>query len=275
MNNMNIAPPSSSNSLPEESLKATQFLAMPTKLPFEIPDKINETLSQIPPPQLIELIANLKNMLNSTDPMRAAEVFRLSPNLAAAATQALLLMGFIDEEVIQEAMKAEVANTSAPPIPQAQPYPNSFNPSNQGYNNTTPPMGAYPPNYGHQPRKFPNQSTNFGQNPNFNQKQGYPNNQNHNYGGNSNPPPPQRFGSGYPPNQNLHQNLPRVSPVPMAPPTTSRWPHLPHLAQMKLANVPVEQAELIAQVLSLTPEQIIELPPDRQNMVAGIKQQYS
>lgn len=43
---------------------------------------------------------------------------------------------------------------------------------------------------------------------------------------------------------------------------------------MKLSNVAPDQAELIVQVLSLTPDQINALPPDRQQMVAGIRQQY-
>ncbi|OBA22861.1 hypothetical protein METBIDRAFT_37337 [Metschnikowia bicuspidata var. bicuspidata NRRL YB-4993] len=202
MGNMgSIAPPNSSNTLPGELLKATHYLALPKKLPFSTPDKINETLGQISPPQLIELIANLKNIMNSSDSARAAEVFRLSPNLAASATQALLLMGFIDEEVIQEAMKAEIGNATpaAPITPQQQ---------------------------------------------------------------NIHPGP-------------SHQNLPLLPPAPTGPSTPSRWPNLSLLAQMKLSALPSDQAELIAQVLALSPEQISALPSDRQSMVAGIRQQYA
>ncbi|KAM9915335.1 hypothetical protein OXX59_010563, partial [Metschnikowia pulcherrima] len=76
INTGSILPPSASNILPDEFSKATQFLTQPKKLPFAAPDKINETLSQISPPQLIELIANLKSILASSDSVRAAEVFR-------------------------------------------------------------------------------------------------------------------------------------------------------------------------------------------------------
>ncbi|KAF8004773.1 hypothetical protein HF325_000230 [Metschnikowia pulcherrima] len=241
INTGSILPPSASNILPDEFLKATQFLAQPKKLPFATPDKINETLSQISPPQLIELIANLKSILASSDSVRAAEVFRLSPNLAAAATQALLLMGFIDEEVIQEAMKAEAANVNVQPVPvptpppQQQAYQAPYNQNSQHFNPANQPAAPYSQNYDQQGRQY---------------------------------------GSGSIANQPQRTHLPLLSPAPGAPPAQSKWPHLPLLAQMKLANVPSDQAELIVQVLSLTPEQISALPPDRQNMVAGIKQQY-
>lgn len=214
--------------LPESLLRASQVLTTPAKIPLETPDKINETLSLIPPAQLIELIANLKNILASNNAGRAAEVFQLSPNLAAAAAQALLLMGFVDEEVIQESMKS-ASNTPQPQQPtpayQQPQQPQQYN--NQGYGQ--PPQG-------------------------YNSSGGFP------PGLASLPPPPPRPQQSQFPQQQLQ------------PP--SKWGNLPLSTQMKLGALPPDQADLIAQVLSLPPDQISSLPPDRQTMVASIRQQY-
>lgn len=172
--------------IPERYSAATKMLPHVAQLPFATPDKINQTLSQIPPTQLIELIANLKNILSGPGALRAPDVFQISPALATTAAQALLLMGLIDEEVIQEAMKAGT-----------QPPPQNVGGYNKGYSQSPPPAA-----------------------------------------------------------------------------TQSKWPHLPLSTQMKLGNLPPDQAELIAQVLSLPADQINSLPPDRQQMVASIRQQY-
>lgn len=209
--------------LPDSLLRASAVLATPAKIPLEIPDKINETLSLIPPPQLIELVANLKNLIAGNNAARAAEVFQLSPNLASAAAQALLLMGFVDEEVIQESMKS-ASNT---PQPQ-QPAPAYQQPPQQQYNNQ---------GYGQPP-------------------QGY--NSGYSQPALSLPPPPPR--------------QPQYPQQQQQPP--SKWGHLPLSTQMKLGAMPQDQADLIAQVLSLPPDQISALPPDRQTMVASIRQQY-
>lgn len=196
-------------SLPEQYLRASSMLPQAPTLPFAAPDKINETLGSIPPTQLVELIANLKNILNGPQAARAGDVFRISPNLATAAAQALLLMGFIDEEVIQESMK------SASSTPQPQPAAMS------------PPLPAQP--------QFA-----------------------------------QQYAGGF--------NNGGGTPVPPAPKPQQhpplKWANLPLSTQMKLGNMPQDQADLIAQVLSLPADQISSLPPDRQTMVASIRQQY-
>lgn len=212
-------PNGADSGLPERFLRASQTFPTAETLPFEKSDKINETLGIIPPAQLVEVIANLKQLLASGNAARAAEVFQISPQLATCATQALLLMGFIDEDVIQEAMKAE----SRPQAPgfQAQPqYPAQAQPS---FQNQFPGPGQY------QNNQFQGQA------------------------------PQAQFG-------NSGQGFSRQD--------GSKWPHLPLSTQMKLGAMPPDQAELVAQVLSLTNDQISALPPDRQNMVAGIRQQY-
>lgn len=211
-----VAPPNAANTLPDRYLRALQTLPQVELLPFATPDKINQTLALIPPAQLIELVANLKQLLATGNAARAAEVFQISPQLATSATQALLLMGFIDEEVIAEAMKAE----STPQPQQFQQYPQ---------------QGFQQQQYPQQQQGFQPQFQQGFQQPGFQQQQQQP-----------------QFGQAQP----------------------SKWPNLPLSAQMKLGNMPPDQADLVAQVLSLTNDQISALPPDRQNMVAGIRQQY-
>lgn len=173
--------------MPMKLANASKQLPQPQNIPLEVSDKINETLSQVPPAILIELISQLKNMLAGPDSARAYEVFQVSPHLATASAQALLLMGFVDADVIQESMKA--ANPPPPPPPPAQ-Y--------QNYQN----------NY----------------QPQFNQ--------------------------------------------------ASKWPHLPPNTQQKLMAMQPDQAELIAQVLSLPSDQISSLPHDKQAMVSSLRAQY-
>ncbi|RLV91550.1 Sporulation-specific protein 2 [Spathaspora sp. JA1] len=99
--------------MPMKYTNATKNFPQPVALPFAIPDKINETLSKIPPVQLIELIATMKNS-NGAGPIH--EILQVSPDLAACAAQALLLMGFIDGDVISDSMKS----ASSTPQPQPQ-----------------------------------------------------------------------------------------------------------------------------------------------------------
>lgn len=193
--NSSGTPTPNAAAMPDRFVSATSTLRHVTPLPFATPDKINQTLSQIPPAQLVELIANLKNILGGPNAARAADVFQISPALAPTAAQALLLMGLIDEEVIQEALKAGAA------------------PAAPAYGSAAAAAPAYPAAYG--------------------------------------------------------GNVPGA-----AVGAQSKWPHLPLSTQMKLSNLPADQAELIAQVLSLPADQIGALPPDRQQMVASIRQQY-
>lgn len=201
------------SAISDQFLRASAMLPQSTQLPFSKPDNINETLGSIPPAQLIELIANLKNILISPQAGRAADVFQISPNLAVAVSQALLLMGFIDEDVILESMKSASVTPQIPNIGQGLP--------------PQPQLGL--------------------QYPAYNGTSGFQNN--------SPIPPP-------------------VNTMPQSQQQPLKWANLPLSTQMKLGNMPPDQAELIAQVLSLPPDQINSLPPDRQTMIASIRQQY-
>lgn len=230
-------------SIPDTYMQAASTLPRVAELPFAKPDKINENLGSIPPPELIQLIANVKMMLSLTNSGRAAEVFQISPNLATATAQALLLMGFVNEEVILEAMKAGTGT----PQPQAQPQQQNHNQNYQQQGYGQPPQGYGGPQ-GYQQAQNIGQAQNYG---------------NQNYG--------DQYGRGR--GFQLQQSPPPPSSANAAP-QQGKWPNLPLSTQMKLSNVAPDQAELIAQVLSLGPEQISALPPDRQQMVASIRQQY-
>mmetsp|Transcript_480 Transcript_480/g.546 ORF Transcript_480/g.546 Transcript_480/m.546 type:complete len:392 (-) Transcript_480:178-1353(-) len=208
-------------------LSTSQGLPQPPNLPFAIPDKINETLSQIPPAQLIELISNLKSILSGPNANRAVDVFQLSPQLATAAAQALLLMGFIDADVISESMKSTSNTGASQQQPMQTPMQN--------------PMQNPMHNQMHMPQ-IPQQPS-LSQTPNVQQM--------------SNP-----YG------QLQQQTL--LPPTPQ----TSRWPHLPPQAVAKLSSMAPDQADLIAQVLSLPVDQIRSLPPDKQIMVTNLRAQY-
>lgn len=233
--------------MPPKLTNATKTLPQPISLPFAISDKINETLSKIPPAQLIELIANLKNMLNGPDAHRAMEIFQMSPNFAVSAAQALLLMGFIDSDVISDSMKS--ASTTPQPINtpgmQGTPVPATTTYNQPTYHAPPPPATVYSNPYG---LPFPP-----GQQP---QQQ-----------------------SQQLPSQQLQQQHPQASLPPQPPslpqqPPISKWPNLPIETQRKLLAIPPDQAELMAQVLSLSPDQIVSLPPDKQEMVKNLRAQY-
>lgn len=234
----------STDLMPSNLTGATQSLPQAQKLPFTTPDKISDTLSKIPPTQLIELIANLKNILNAPGASRAADVFQLSPNLAPSAAQALLLMGLIDSEVIAESMKS----ASSTPVPQQAPIQQSSGygqqqgyqqQQQQGYQQQLPQIPQQPQ---HLP---PPPSSQFNNNNNTT-------NNNNNYGS-----------SNY---NNAPSQPPQMQPL--------KWPHLPPQTQAKLLNLAPDQADLIAQVLSLPSDQISSLPPDKQSMVMNLRSQY-
>lgn len=226
-------PGAPNSQMPSKFSTASKNLPVVAQLPFSTPDKINETLSKIPPAQLIELVSTLKNILNGPEASRAYEVFQLSPDLATTVAQALLLMGFIDGDVISESMKAAQATPTPPP--QLQPQYSAPVPQ---YN--TPPVPQY------------------------------------------NTPPVPQFNSPTAPQYNTPPPQFNTPPVPQAPVYQSyngfggpsKWPHLPPNTQQKLLGLPPDQAELIAQVLSLPADQISTLPPDKQSMVTNLRAQY-
>ena len=98
-------------------------------------DAISRTLSTLPPPQLLDILGQMKS-LSLTDPQRASDLLQQAPQLSYAVFQSLLLMGLVSPEAIQSvsepgapppgasfpgAMPGFAAATNTPPVPGA-PY---------------------------------------------------------------------------------------------------------------------------------------------------------
>ena len=112
--NPNLPGNGPTQTVPMKFTQATKSLPYAPVLPFATPDNINTTLSKIPPTQLIETLATLKNALQA-DPSRAPELGQMNPEFAVCAAQVLLLMGFVDNEVLTS------KSASSTPQPSSQP----------------------------------------------------------------------------------------------------------------------------------------------------------
>lgn len=105
-----------------------------------ITDHISRTLNTLPPTQLLDILASVKQLC-VTDPGRATELFTQAPQLSYAIFQALLLMGLVSPEAINAVLE-----------PGSVPPPVAFagGPANNNNNNntSTPPVpgpGVYAP----------------------------------------------------------------------------------------------------------------------------------
>ena len=124
------------------------------------PDAISKTLSTLPPPQLLDILSQMKGLV-SQDPEKATQLFASAPQLSYAIFQALLLLGLVDTSVLGSVVEqaAQPAPTPAPvqqiptrPTPQypVQAPPQQYQPPPQ----PTP----YPPYHqmqGHMPVATP------------------------------------------------------------------------------------------------------------------------
>lgn len=90
---------------------------------LDCPNAISQTLSQLPPNQLLDVLSQMKS-LAVADPARATELLRTAPQLAYAIFQALLLMNLVDYSTLGSVV--EQASQAAPPAAAApapyQPY---------------------------------------------------------------------------------------------------------------------------------------------------------
>ncbi|KAH8155119.1 uncharacterized protein LAJ45_00128 [Morchella importuna] len=68
-------------------------------------DSISKTLSQIPAPQLLLALGQMKDLI-ATDPVKAAETLRYCPQLAHALFQAMVLMNLVKPEVVSQVLEA-------------------------------------------------------------------------------------------------------------------------------------------------------------------------
>jgi cleavage stimulation factor subunit 2 len=90
-------------------------------------DAISQTLSTLPPPQLLDVLTQMKALAIS-DPTRATALLQSSPQLSFAIFQALILMNLVDPTVLAQVVEQasrpppQPANV-APPQPTPQQYP--------------------------------------------------------------------------------------------------------------------------------------------------------
>lgn len=93
---------------------------------LDCPNAISQTLSALPPNQLLDVLAQMKSLVMA-DPARATELLRQAPQLAYAIFQALLLMNLVDYStlgtVVEQAAQPAAAAPPPPATPAFQPFP--------------------------------------------------------------------------------------------------------------------------------------------------------
>ncbi|KAI5949796.1 hypothetical protein KGF57_004619 [Candida theae] len=115
--NPNIPVNGPTETVPMKFTQATKTFPYAPTLPFATPDNINATLSKIQPAQLVETLAAMKNLLQA-DPSKAQNLSQMDPDFAVCAAQVLLLMGFVDNEVLTSMSTPSASST---PQPSSQP----------------------------------------------------------------------------------------------------------------------------------------------------------
>ncbi|KAI9800167.1 MAG: hypothetical protein M1833_003494 [Piccolia ochrophora] len=85
------------------------------------PDAISRTLSTLPAPQLLDILAQMKGLVMA-DPPKATELLKQAPQLSYAIFQALLLMGLVDASALQSVIEQAPAQQqpAAPAVPPPQ-----------------------------------------------------------------------------------------------------------------------------------------------------------
>ncbi|KAK3394153.1 hinge domain of cleavage stimulation factor subunit 2-domain-containing protein [Podospora didyma] len=111
-------------------------------------DAISRTLNTLPPPQLLDIIQQMKT-LATNEPHRATELLNQAPQLSYAIFQALLIMGLVSPDAINSVLDT----SAAPPVAAPAPAPlSAAGPTPVGYGfpgaTSTPPValgGGYAP----------------------------------------------------------------------------------------------------------------------------------
>ncbi|KAF2140932.1 uncharacterized protein K452DRAFT_327238 [Aplosporella prunicola CBS 121167] len=123
---MQMQQPSAASHAPEAPAAILPPLPPGVDVPPDLtcPDTISKTLQTLPPPQLLDILSQMKNLVTN-DPAKATELLRQAPQLSFAIFQALLLLGLIDQSlltsVVDTATIPQAAAAAAPPPPSATP----------------------------------------------------------------------------------------------------------------------------------------------------------
>ncbi|KAA8650446.1 hypothetical protein EYZ11_000817 [Aspergillus tanneri] len=88
---------------------------------LDCPNAISQTLSSLPPNQLLDVLSQMKS-LAVADPARAAELLRQAPQLAYAIFQALLLMNLVDYSTLGSVVEQAAQPAAAIPPPATQAF---------------------------------------------------------------------------------------------------------------------------------------------------------
>jgi len=119
--------PAPMNGQADTAAPAPQSAALPPLPPgadlqpgMTCPDAISRTLSTLPPPQLLDILSQMKGLVMS-DPAKATELLRQAPQLGYAIFQALLLLNLVDSSVLGSLVDSSGPAATAAPLPQAQP----------------------------------------------------------------------------------------------------------------------------------------------------------
>jgi cleavage stimulation factor subunit 2 len=104
-------------------------------------DAISQTLSTLPPAQLLDVLTQMKGLAIS-DPARATALLKQAPQLSYAIFQALILMNLVDPKVLAQVV--EQAARPPQPTPQAIPPPQQPPPMPQGFPGYPPPPQQFP-----------------------------------------------------------------------------------------------------------------------------------
>lgn len=112
-------PPSNGSDLSAFQQMSNQPILPPLPPGTDVPpnllaiDVISTTLKTLPPAQLLDILTQMKNLVQS-DPTRATELLRTAPQLSYAIFQSLLLLGLVNQDVLASVLE----NINAPAQPQ-------------------------------------------------------------------------------------------------------------------------------------------------------------
>ena len=115
-----------------DSLNAAAPTALPLLPPgVDLPpslratDAISQTLSNLPPAQLLDVLTQMKGLAIS-DPARATALLKTAPQLSYAIFQALILMNLVDPKVLAQVVEQAARPPQQAAIPPPQPVPQQY-----------------------------------------------------------------------------------------------------------------------------------------------------
>lgn len=90
-------------------------------------DAISQTLSNLSPPQLLDVLTQMKALAIS-DSARATSLLKTAPQLSFAIFQALILMNLVDPKVLAQVVEQAARPPQAAAVPPPQPTPQQYPP---------------------------------------------------------------------------------------------------------------------------------------------------